>query len=208
MTGSVMRAGPAAKSFAIILALALSGCTPLGIVAGAGAGVTVGTAAAQERGVGGTARDAQIRVEITDKWFRQNVDLMKGLNLQIYEGRVLISGVVQDMGLQEDAVRIAWQPPGVRDVINEIEVRNSGGIQEYARDSWIATQLRAKLLFAKDVYSLNYSVESVGGTVYLLGLAQDQKELDLVQQAARTTPRVKKVVSHVLIKGDPRRKQI
>ncbi len=208
MTGSVMRAGPAAISFATFLALALSGCTPLGLVVGAGAGAPVGTAAAQERGVGGTARDAQIRVEITDKWFRQNVDLLKGLNLQIYEGRVLISGVVQDMKLQEDAVRIAWQPPAVRDVINEIEVRNSGGIQEYARDSWIATQVRAKLLFAQDVNSLNYSVESVGGTVYLLGLAQDQKELDLVQQAARTTPNVKKVVSHVLIKGDPRRKQI
>lgn len=206
MTYSAMRAGLAAISFAIFLALALGGCTPLGLVAGAG--VTVGTAAIQERGMGGTARDAQIRVEITDQWFRKNIDLMKGLNLQIYEGRVLISGVVQDMKLQEDAVRIAWQPPAVRDVINEIEVRNSGGIQEYARDSWIATQLRAKLLFAQDVYSLNYSVESVGGTVYLLGLAQDQTELDLVQQAARTTPYVKKVVSHVLIKGDPQRKRI
>ncbi len=208
MTNSAMRAGPATISFALFLALAVSGCTPLGLATGAGAGVTVGTAAAQERGMGGTARDAQIRVEITNMWFRQNIDLMKGLNLQIYEGRVLISGVVQDMKLQEDAVRLAWQPPAVRDVINEIEVREGGGVSEYASDKWIATQLRTKLLFAKDVFSLNYSVESVGGTVFLLGLAQDQKELDLVQQVARTTPRVKKVVSHVLIKGDPRRKEI
>jgi len=185
-------------------ALVLIGCSPMGIIAGTGAGVAIGTNASQERGIGGAARDAQIRFEINEKWVRLNSDLIKTLNLQIYEGRVLVSGVVRDMRLQEDAVRIAWQPPAVREVINEIELRDSGGIQEHMEDKWIATQIRAKFLFAKNIFSLNYSVESVGGTVYLLGLAQDQNELDLVQQAARTTARVKKVVSHILIKGVPR----
>lgn len=205
MIGTILRTGPAAASLAIIAALLLGACTPLGTVVGATAGATVGVAAGQERGLGGTARDAQIRVDINDMWFRHNLDLMKNLNLQIYEGRVLLSGVVPEMTLQEEAVRMAWQPPGVRDVINEIEVRESGGIQEFAQDRWIATQLGAKLLFADNVYSLNYSAKSVGGVVYLIGLAQDQKELDRVLQVARTTPHVKKVVSHVLIKGDPRR---
>ena len=74
------------------------------------------------------------------------------------------------------------------------------------RDHWIEAQLSGKLLFTKQVQSINYSVESVGGTVYLIGLAQDDAELDRVLQIARNTPYVKKVVSYVLIKGDRRRK--
>lgn len=190
-------------ALAFLLLGALVGCGPVGLAAGA----TIGLAAAQERGVSGTARDAQIRVEINDLWFKQDIVLMRALNLQIYEGRVLVSGVVLDMQMQEDAIRLAWQPGGVRDVINEVEVRPSGGIQEYSRDVWIATQLRTKLLFAKEIVAINYSVQSVGGIVYLLGLAQDQAELDRALETARTTPYVKRVVSHVMIKGDPRRKQ-
>ena len=192
-------------ALAFLLLGALVGCSPIGLAAGAGA--TVGLAAAQERGVSGTARDAQIRVEINDLWFRQDIVLMQALNLQIYEGRVLVSGVVPDMQMQEDAIRLAWQPGGVRDVINEVAVRPSGGVQEYSRDVWIATQLRTKLLFAKEIVAINYSVQSVGGIVYLLGLAQDQAELDRALETARTTPYVKRVVSHVLIKGDPLRKR-
>ena len=97
-------------------------------------------------------------------------------------------------------------PPSVREVINEIEVHAPGGVSDFARDSWIATQLRAKLLFTKHIDSINYSVESVGGTVYLIGLAQDEAELQRVLQVARSTPYVKKVINYVLVKGDPRRK--
>lgn len=208
MINLVMRTCPTKIFLLILLALVLVGCSQISIIAGAGAGATLGARAAQERGVSGAARDAQIRFEINEKWFGLDSDLIKNLNLQVYEGRVLVSGVVQDVKLQDDAVRIAWQPPAVREVINEIEVRDSGGIQKHMEDKWIATQIRAKLLFAKNIFSLNYSVESVGSTVYLLGLAQDQDELDLVQQAARTTARVKKVVSHILIKGVPRSEKI
>ena len=192
-------------ALAFLLLGALVGCGPVGLAAGAGA--TVGLAAAQERGVSGTARDAQIRVEINDLWFRHDIVLMQALNLQIYEGRVLVSGVVPDMQMQEDAIRLAWQPGGVRDVVNEVDVRPSGGAQEYSRDVWIATQLRTKLLFAKEIVAINYSVQSVGGIVYLMGMAQDQVELDRALETARTTPYVKRVVSHVMIKGDPLRKQ-
>lgn len=208
MINLVMRTCPTKILLLILLALILVGCSPIHIIAGTGAGATLGTRAAQERGISGAARDAQIRFEINEKWFGLDTDLIKNLNLQVYEGRVLVSGVVQDVKLQDDAIRIAWQPLAVREVINEIEVRDSGGIQKHIEDKWIANQIRAKLLFAKNIFSLNYSVESVGSTVYLLGLAQDQDELDLVQQAARTTARVKKVVSHILIKGVPRSEKI
>ena len=184
--------------------LALSACSPVGTAIGAGA--VVGLAAAEERGIGGAAHDIKLRAEINDLWFKHDVAMFKALHLQIYEGRVLVSGTIEEEPKRDDAVRLAWQPPGVREVINEVEVRSSGGVAEFARDSWIVTRIKAKLLFTRQIDAINYSVESVGGTVYLIGLAQDAAELDRVLKVARTTPYVKKVVNYVLVKGDPRRK--
>ena len=53
--------------------------------------------------------------------------------------------------------------------------------------------------------SINYSVETVNGTVYLLGIAQDEAELVRVIEHARGIEDVKQVVSHVVVKDDPRR---
>ena len=184
--------------------LALSGCSPVGTAVGAGA--IIGLAAAEERGIGGTARDIKLRAEINNLWFKHDIDMFQALHLQIYEGRVLVSGAVEEEPKRDDAMRLAWQPPGVREVINEVEVRPSGGVSEFARDTWIVTRIKAKLLFTRRIDAINYSVDSVGGTVYLIGLAQDEAELDRVLQVARKTPYVKKVVNYVLIKGDQRRK--
>jgi osmotically-inducible protein OsmY len=56
------------------------------------------------------------------------------------------------------------------------------------------------------VRSINYSIDVVGGTVYLMGIARSQAELDRVLNHARNLPYVKQVVNYVLLKGDPRRR--
>jgi osmotically-inducible protein OsmY len=42
--------------------------------------------------------------------------------------------------------------------------------------------------------------------IYLLGIAQDLEERERVNNYARALPYVKKVVNHVILKDDPRRK--
>ena len=74
-----------------------------------------------------------------------------------------------------------------------------------SRNAWINTQIRTRGLLAKDIRSVNYNVESVNGTVYLMGIAQDQAELSRMEYVARTTKGVQKVISHVRMKNDPRR---
>ena len=181
--------------------LALQGC----IEAVVGAGATAGVAAAQERGVKGAANDTAIRAEINHYWLQKDEKLFLNCNLQIHEGRVLVSGAVKDADTRAEAIQLAWKASGVREVINEIEVTGEGGFGTYARDTSIVTELRSRLLFAKDIQSVNYSIESVNGTVYLLGVAQDQAELDRVLDVARNVRYVRRVVSHVLMKDDPRR---
>jgi osmotically-inducible protein OsmY len=90
----------------------------------------------------------------------------------------------------------------VREVIDEIKVGEGGGIGTYARDVLIANELRAKLLFDRNIQSINYSIETVGGVVYLMGIAQNQAELDRVTGYARNISYVQRVVSYVRLKSE------
>ena len=184
-------------------ALPLSGC----IGAAVGAGATVGTTAMQDRGVKGAANDTGIRAEINHYWLEKDHKMWMALNLQVYEGRVLVSGTAPTEDVRAEAIQLAWKAKNVREVINEVEVTNEGGVINYSRDTAIETELNARLLFAKEVQSVNYSVEVVNGVVYFLGVAQSQAELDRVLDIARNIGNVKRVVSHVIMKDDPRRFQ-
>ena len=188
---------------ALILWLAagvvLSGCA--GTVVGASA--TAGIAAYQERGFQGAARDLKIQVAITELWFTYDHTFVVRLGLDVYEGRALLTGAVDDPEVRADAVRLAWTASGVKEVINEIQVPDEGGPLVLARDTWITAQLASRITFDETILSINYDIETVTGTVYLIGIAQNQKELDRVKDHARTIAYVRKIISHVRVKGAP-----
>jgi osmotically-inducible protein OsmY len=197
---------PFARAMLLPALLMLAGGALQGCVAAAvGAGATAGVAASQERGLKGATSDTGIRAEINHYWLQKDEKLFLNCNLQIHEGRVLVTGAVKDADTRAEAIQLAWKAKGVREVINEIEVTNEGGVGAYARDTAIVTELRSRLLFAKDIDSVNYSIESVNGVVYMLGVAQSQAELDKALNIARNVNYVRRVVSHVLLKDDPRR---
>ena len=181
--------------------LLLSGCAAVGIATGVGA--VAGMTAAKEGGLKAGVNDAVIKTQINDLWFRKNVDMFRKLDLTINQGRVLITGVVQNPEDRVEAVRLAWQPKGVKQVINEIRVGDSSSVQGVAKDEWIKTQLRARLIGNKDVQSINYSIEVVQGSVYLMGVAQNQTELDRVIRVAQRVKGVKEVISYVKLIGEP-----
>ena len=177
----------------------LSSCTSLAL----GGGVAVGTAAVQEGGLSRAASDARIQADINQRWFSYDVNMFTKLDLTVNQGRVLITGVVQDPAHRVEAVRLAWQPTGVVQVINEIKVADSEGIVGFAKDAWISSRIRGSLILDKDVESINYSIDTVQGAVYLMGFAQDQGELNHVIGIARTVGGVKRVVSYVKLVGTP-----
>lgn len=184
----------------ILCALALlPSCTALGIATGAGA--AVGVSAAREGGIKGTLKDAEIHALINDAWFKYDLETFSKLNVTVNQGRVLVTGVVQNPEQRLEAIRLAWQPQGVKQVINEIQIADGAGFKSFARDTWITTRLRTSLTFDRDVQSINYSIDTVHGTVYLMGVAQNQAELSRVIETARTIPDVKRVVSYVKIAG-------
>lgn len=183
-----------------VMALSLPACTAGPVVGGV---ATSGVAVAQERSAGNAVDDGVITFTINERLLRHHVDLFQAVGVEVYEGRVLLTGSVPEPDDRIEAVRIAWLADGVIEVLNEIQVTDRGGLVDYARDTWVTTQLRSKLLLDMEVRAINFNVETVNGVVYLIGIAQDQAELERVTNHARTITNVIKVVSHTRLKDDP-----
>ncbi len=185
-------------SASVIIGLMLSGCAPVAFMGGA---TTVATSASEERGVKGVWSDAEIKTRLQAKWMDKRPELVMATNVVVRQGRVLITGELETTEQQIDAVRYAWQIPGVKEVVDETTVGKTASFQQYARDTWITTQMKTKILNDNDIRSLNYNVHTENGTIYLMGIAQNQQELDKVINYARHIGGVRKVTSYVTLKS-------
>ena len=194
------------KIIAVLMCAAfLSGCIPV-LLAG---GTETAVVAAQERSAGNAVDDAAILLKIKNAYAQKDFDdLLANVEIKVVEGRVLLTGNVEKPDSQIDAVKLAWQVNGVKEVMNEVQVSDKAGFTNYMQDVWISTQVRTRLLLEKNVHSINYSVITVNQVVYLMGIAQDQDELDRATNVASTTDYVQRVVSYVRLKDDPRRNPV
>jgi len=182
----------------LLLPVALGGC-PLAIVSGLGAAGGAGYAANNERGSQGSVDDFAIKSNIQKAWQQAN-PLLQTLNINVYEGRILLTGMVPTPEAKAQAAQIASQVPGVRAVYNEIEVALPETAWADAQDTWISSRLRTDLTFTPEIRSTNYTIETVNGSVFLIGSARSQYELDRVTAIARNIPDVKRVVSYVEVR--------
>lgn len=181
------------------LTFSLGGC-PVAIVGGIAAAGGAGYAANQERGVGGTASDFSIKTNIQSAWIKTDPQMQADLNVTVYEGRTLLTGTAPTPEMKAQAQQIASGVPGVRAVYNEIEVTPREGAWNSAKDAWITSRVKSNLVFNGQVRSVNYTIETVDGSVYLIGSARSQAELDSATTSARYVPGVKRVVSYVDIR--------
>ena len=187
---------------AALAAAALAACIETAAVGGAAA---IGSTVVQERGIKGAASDLAIRAEIVHNWTQVDQRFLSDLNLQIYEGRVLISGELANEDLRANAIQLAWKAKNVREIINEVEVGDAAGVGTYWRDSLIVRELDFRLLVTKGVPYNDVSIECFNGAVYLIGVADTQEQIDAAITVARNIANVRRVVNHMLLKSDPRR---
>ncbi|MDB5362383.1 MAG: hypothetical protein JWO51_3680 [Rhodospirillales bacterium] len=181
-----------------VVTLPLGGC--LLAVVGAGAGVG-GYTAGNERGIGGTATDTGIKASINAIWAKDNGQISSYVDLNIFEGRVLLTGAVPDPKIRDQAVAGAWKASGVKEVINEIQVAQGASFSTAASDNWILARLNSDMVFDGAVRTPNYSLQCVDGTVYILGVARTQNELDHVLNYARNIPNVRQVKNYIRIRS-------
>lgn len=189
-------------ALAVGLTASLTGC-PLAIVGGLAAAGGAGYAANQERGVGGSASDFSTKTNIQSALGKSNAEMAAHVGVTVYEGRVLLTGSAPDPQTKETAGQLAQGVPGVRAVYNEIQVAPAESAWDSTKDAWITSRVKSDLVFS-NVRSVNYSIETVDRSVYLIGSARSQAELDHATDLARSVPGVKRVVSYVEVRpGEP-----
>lgn len=180
-----------------IATLLLQGCVPALFVGGAG---TVTSSVAEERGITGALSDTSIKSRINLKWMGYDGKIGTMVELSVREGRVLLSGRVDTAQRHIDAVRLVWEVDGVKEVIDHIEEGEGHGLKNYIGDSWTTTKVKTALLGDREIHSNNYSVKTVNGVVYLMGIARSREELELALTKTRNIRGVEKVISYVRIK--------
>ena len=181
-----------------IFTLSNIGCSPANILATGGA--TTMIVAEGDRSFGTVVDDATIKVNIASKFISSDDNLFININTNVLEGRVLLTGLVDNQEIRIDAVRRVWEIGGVKEVINEIEIGNRASLKDYGKDLWINTQ--AKGLAAKTIglRFLAYNFETIRGKVYIAGITSRPEQLDQVIEVVKTIKGVTEIVNYVVIK--------
>lgn len=177
--------------------LMLSGCA--GVVLSGAAGTTA--AVSQERKVEDNLADQRIGLAIRDKWLTELGRALPNIDITVNEAVVLLTGRVANPDDRVDAVRLAWQVKGVKRVLNEISLESKPGLGDLARDQKISLELRSKLTFDTSINAFNFSIDTVDGVVYFMGVAKTQAELDRALNTARSISGVVRVVNYARIAG-------
>ena len=183
----------------MLLASVLSGCAWV-----AAGGVVAGVSAArQERTIGNAVDDVRIQTALNAKLLHESTGLFLRVSPTVTEGRVLLAGRVDAPETRLEATRIAWSIEGVRKVDNDIEVTDSSGWLDGPSDLIMRTQLAATLLADKSIEDVNYTTDVVHGVIYLMGVGQNQGEIDRVVAHAQKIHGAKRVENYVVLKDDP-----
>ncbi|MGH6892932.1 MAG: BON domain-containing protein, partial [Dongiaceae bacterium] len=198
---SMRVAGCCAASLFLGVSGALAGCSPVGTALGAAA--YTADLATQERGLYQGLDDNRMWIAINGRFALADLEMAQEVHLQVQEGRVLLSGVVQKPEQRLAAVKAAWEEPGVREVINRIEVARSRDLGQISQDEYLARRVWLKLFVDRAVRANNYSVECIDNVVYLIGVGQDRQEVQRVVDHARDVPYVREVQTYVRLKTDP-----
>ncbi len=188
---------------ACLSGLALTACTPVGMVIGTSAVLV--RSVVQERSTMDALGDTEIKLSIENALLNHSGELFRDVSVDVIEARVLLTGSVPEREHKIDAVRIVWETEGVTAVEDELTVAEDSGTKAYLADVRISNTLRFALLTDVEVSSVNYNVETVDRVVHLTGLAKSNEELDRVIRHAQEVKGVERVVSHVLTIDDPRR---
>lgn len=192
------RAAPCVFSaLGLVAVLALPACATTLISLGADAAYT----ASEERTTDEVFDDNRIKIELNGLLADDSLGLWTDVGTVVYRGRVLLIGAVETPEARAKAGEIGHTPEGVKEVINDIQVTDEGGIGSFVNDVAIEKSIQITYLFDSDIDSANFRVRSVNGTVYLIGLAESQAELDKALVIARATGDVKNVVNYMRVQA-------
>lgn len=166
-----------------------------------GTAAKVITVTKEDRTIGEFVDDALIKTIIKNTYFDQSGNLFFNVDVEVSQGRVLLTGTVDNMDLKIEATRIAWGVEDVKTVINELQISNSDNIFNFADDLVISTKVSGRLILEEEVNSLNYNIETVNKVVYIIGIANSDDEQKKVIDIASDVYGVEGVIDYITLKA-------
>ena len=173
------------------------GCSPANILASGGA--TTMVVAEGDRSLGSVVDDATLKVNIAAKFLCTDDELFLNINTTVLEGRVLLTGLVDNQENRIEAVRLVWEIEGVNEVINEIQLGNRDTLKDYANDLWINTQAKAVAAKTVGLRSVAYNFETIQGKIYVAGITSRAQQAEDLIEALKTIKGVKEIINYIIV---------
>ena len=130
------------------------------------------------------------------------------IQVEILDGRIFLTGKVDEPEEKIKITKMAWETKGVRSVKNAIEIKGQSNFKSTGKDVLITAQLRTALIFNKLVKSNNYTLETINKTIYIFGIAMNNEEKKEVIIEANKIYDVNEVIPTIYLVSELSRNKI
>ena len=156
--------------FIILFFLSLTNCTKVGRF-GAGVDITF-----DPRTIGMQIDDSIMQKNLKARLSLHNKIYLLGIQVEVIDGRIFLSGKVNDPEEKLKITKMAWETNGARSVKNAVTIKGKSNFKSTAKDVLITSQLRSALIFNKKTKARNYTLETINKNIYIFGIAMDRDE--------------------------------
>ena len=185
-------------SFLIFL---LSGCVGTSSQGVFGTGVSI---ALDPRSVGTQIDDNIMQKNLVARMVKKDKKYLIDVNTKVLDGRIFITGKVDNPEEKLQITKMAWETKGVRSVKNDIIIKEDFNFKQSAKDLLITSQLRTALIINKNIKSTNYNIDTYKKKIYIYGIAYSPEEQKEVIKEASEILDVQKVIASILLVDDLR----
>ena len=184
-----------------LLIFVLTGCVGVSSTGVFGTGVSV---AIDPRSVGTQIDDSIMQKNLTTRVLVLNKKYFLSVKSKVLDGRIFLTGKVDDPEEKLKLTKLAWETQGVRSVRNDIKIKEEFNFKQSAKDLLITSQLRSALIFNKKIKATNYQIDTYKKKIYIYGIALNDEEKSIVLEEAREISDVEKIVASILLVEDLR----
>ena len=187
--------------FLLILLVFLNSCSGTSSRGLFGTGVSV---AIDPRSLGTQIDDSIMEKNLITRLTMEEKKYFLSVKTKVLDGRIFITGKVDNPEEKLKITKIAWETSGVRSVRNDIKIKEKFNFKQSAKDTLITSQLRAALIINKKIKSSNYQIDTYKKNIYIYGIARNKDELEIVVDEANSILDVNKVIASILLVEDLR----
>ena len=188
-------------NFFLILLVFLNSCSGTSSRGLFGTGVSI---AIDPRSFGTQIDDSIMEKNLIARLTMEEKKYFLSVKTKVLDGRIFITGKVDNPEEKLKITKVAWETSGVRSVRNDIKIKEKFNFKKSAKDALITSQLRTALIVNKNIKSSNYQIDTYKKNIYIYGIARNKVELKLVVDEAKSILDVNNVIASILLVEDLR----